>query len=234
MGIDPKLLRAISALPKSKSIVRRVLDMEANKTIGALILGAAATAAVKKVPELLTNARPQLTKVRDWHKGPEILILGQERSGKSTLFEFLTTGRLGKEGDRTQPTKENVNSGVRTCEWMTDTGPKILGLRNIGDRRGNGPFEHAKYLVKEQPHLAFIVLDISSPEGSFRLNESFISWFDYFCTYLNEDLINRTNRKKRLYNKLQDIIIILNKIDLLDPEISTEKIDRATKFIATK
>jgi GTP-binding protein EngB required for normal cell division len=247
MVVDPKLLRALQqGLPKSNSLVRGVkyvLKMDANTTVGGVIAktaatvaaGAAAGAAVKTLPKLLKDAKPHLRKIRDRHTGPEILILGQERAGKSTLYKFLTTGRLGKEEDRTQRTKEDVNSGVCTCEWMTETGSMLLGFRNIGDRRGNGPFDHAKYLVEEQPHLAFIVLDISSPEAAPRLNESYTEWFDHFCACLNEDLLNRTNRQKQQFRKkLRNIIIILNKIDLLDSEISSEKIDRAKKFIETK
>jgi GTPase SAR1 family protein len=173
-----------------------------------------------------------LRKASEWYRGFDILILGQERSGKSTLYNFLRLRLLGQDGVDTDPTVVDVNSGVFSFEWQTDAGPLSLAFRNVGDRSGQiGPHRHAEMLVNKKPHLVIIVLDISSPEVADQLNASYIQWFRYFCTYINNLLINKERKARKVNSKLRSILVILNKIDKLDPGTATNKIDNAKENI---
>jgi len=172
---------------------------------------------------------------RDWQtgtKGFDVLILGQERSGKTTFYSFLRLRILGKDGQQSQPTIDNVNSGVFSFEWTTDNGTFGLAFRNVGDRSGQiGPQEHAKMLIRRRPHLTIIVLDITSSEVSNKINDSYKSWFEYFCSYVSDLLINRPKVAKRFDNRPKTMLILLNKTDLLLPADLEGKVERATKIV---
>jgi hypothetical protein len=137
-----------------------------------------------------------LRKGYEWYRGFDLLILGQERSGKSTIYHFLRSRLLGQDGVDTPPTVDDVNSGVFSFEWQTAAGPLLLAFRNVGDRSGQiGPHSHAEMLVRKKPHLVIIVLDISSPEVADQLNASYLMWFKHFCSYINDLLVNKEKKQ---------------------------------------
>lgn len=154
-----------------------------------------------------------------WYRSYSLLILGQERSGKTTLYEFFKKRLLGERGRTTKPTIDNVDSGIFALEWKTAIGaPLLLEFRNVGDRAGQiGPYEHARMLVRNMPHIVVVVLDMTSPAVSTRLNESYAKWFEAFAAEVAETLLNRPKKARKVRARLHQMIVLLNKVDELDP-----------------
>ena len=165
-----------------------------------------------------------------WYRSFDLLILGQERAGKTALYKFFRSRLLSKDGEKTVPTVDDINSGVFQFEWTTEAGPLLIEFRNVGDRSGQiGPHEHAIMFIKKKPHLLIIVLDITSQlDGTDRLHASYDMWFEYFCTYIGDHLMNHPRRARRVGSRLRNMVILFNKTDVLDVANADSVIQEAT------
>ena len=171
-------------------------------------------------------------RIRKWFYSYDLLIIGQERAGKTSLFNFLQKQLLGRDDDITEVTVDPSNSGMLTFKWVTNLGILQVEFRNISDQAGQiGPHEHAQILIKKKPHFIIIVLDVTSLEKSDKLHESYGAWFNAFCEYIHSHLKCRPSLARRVDRKLQQLIVVLNKVDVLDPESKTIVIDRAKSII---
>jgi hypothetical protein len=179
------------------------------------------------------GATSLLDRAYKWYSSYDLLILGQERAGKTALYKFLRSRLLSKDGEQTAPTVDDIDSGIIRFEWTTDTGALTLELRNIGDRSGQiGPHAHAQMFVNKKPHLLVIVLDVTaSLEEAGRLHASYATWFEYFCTYVGDLLMNHPRRAHKVRSKLHNMVILLNKTDTLDPATADNVIAEATSRI---
>jgi hypothetical protein len=163
-----------------------------------------------------------------WYRSYDLLILGQERAGKTALYKFLRSRLLSRDGENTVPTVDAQNTGLFSFEWKTEQGTLLLEFRNVGDRSGQiGPSEHAKLFVVKKPHFLVIVLDITTPEQSDQLNSAWGTWFRYFCVYVEDELRNRPGRARRLSSRLHSLTILLNKVDAVDPANVQSVVDHA-------
>lgn len=168
-------------------------------------------------------------RVRRWYGSYDLLILGMERAGKTSFFNFLRRKLLATDGEPTPPTLDDVNTGVFSFEWTTDQGILGLELRNVGDRSGQvGPNEHAKMFVTRKPHLLVVVLDVTRDDRtSDTLHGSYERWFEWFCSYVAERLMNRPRLARRVHSRLRQMIVLLNKSDALPPHDRDNAIRRA-------
>lgn len=180
----------------------------------------------------ITGTTSIIDRARKWYRSYALLILGQERAGKTALYKFLRSRLLSKDGEPTPPTVEDVNSGIFQFEWTTtDSGTLVIEFRNVGDRSGQiGPHAHAKMLVDKKPHLLMIVLDITArdKDETGKLHASYETWFEYFCTYIGDRLMNRPGLARRVSSRLRNMVILLNKADTLEPK-ETDAIIREAK-----
>jgi hypothetical protein len=111
-----------------------------------------------------------------------------------------------------------------------------LELRNVGDRSGQiGPAAHAKMLFprdpRKKPHIVVVVLDITTLLVSERIHDSYIRWLEWFCIYLAGHLLNRPRRARSLNSSLRTFIVLLNKVDLIDPANAENTLKTAEKNI---
>jgi len=171
---------------------------------------------------------------RRWYRSYNLLLVGQERAGKTALYKFLWARFLSKDGEPTTPTVDDVNSGVFRFEWQTSGGTLAVDLRNVGDRSGQiGPHHHANLFIDSKPHLLVVVLDVSMQEGTDRLHGSYERWFEYFCMYVGDRLTNRPRLARRVNSRLFNLIVLLNKADTLAPPRATTTINEATAKLRT-
>jgi hypothetical protein len=143
-----------------------------------------------------------------------LLITGQERSGKSTLYWFLRLNRLGERDEKTPPTVDHEDSGCFLFEWRTEDGGNLsAAFRNVSDQSGQKePKKLAELIVDQTPHLIIIVLDITAKDDK-RIHSSYRNWLDNLCSHLTNILNSHSWAKSRLIRKLRKIIILLNKVD---------------------
>jgi len=178
------------------------------------------------------GAASAIDRARRWYRSYDLLILGQERAGKTALYRFLRSRLLSKDGEPTPPTVNDVNSGIIEFEWDSPHGPMVLELRNVGDRSGQiGPHQHATMFIRRRPHLLIIVLDVTRVVETDRLHDSYGRWFEFFCAYVADQLMNRPRLARRVSSRLRNMVILLNKADALDPARANGLLDQARERI---
>jgi GTPase SAR1 family protein len=181
---------------------------------------------------VITGAASVLDSARKWYRSYDLLIVGQERAGKTAFYKFLHSQFLSRDGEQTVPTVDDVNSGIFKFEWTTDSGVLVVELRNVGDRSGQiGPHAHARMFARQRPHLLVIILDISTREDTDRLHASYGRWLEYFCTYVAERLMKSPRIARRLRSRLRNVVILLNKADTIPAEQVDAVIGEATARI---
>ena len=169
-----------------------------------------------------------------WFTSYDLLILGQERAGKTSFYKFLRQTLLSTDGGLSPPTVDSVNSGIFSFEWQTNTGPLRLEFRNVGDNSGQiGPYKHAELLIHRKPHLLVVVLDLTLREDTDRLHGGYGTWFSYFCAYIGDMLMNRPRRARRLNSRLKTMLVVLNKVDVLNPSDADAIVSEAQSKVRT-
>jgi hypothetical protein len=154
-----------------------------------------------------------------WWGSRSLLIVGQERSGKTNFYRYLRFGILGRLGEETKITNEPQDSGMFTVT-IGDTNRALqLTVRNSTDMPGQiGPRESAKRVVRESPDIVVVMLDLTTPQTG-NPNSAFGTWYDQFCSNLFELSSNEGIRSRPIA-----ILTLLNKHD----EFLTRGGDQAT------
>ena len=171
-----------------------------------------------------------------WYGSYDLLILGQERAGKTAFYKFLRSKLLSKNGEKTSKTIDPVNSGVFQFEWSTDAGSLALELRNVGDRSGQiGPDLQSQMLIGKKPHLLVVVLDLTAvphdDNDADRVHATYETWFEHFCTSISDRLMNRPRLARKVSGRLRNMVILLNKADKIEADARDESVAVATAQI---
>lgn len=162
---------------------------------------------------VISKAPTGLQIIKSWWKGKTILIIGQERAGKTTFLDYFQHGIWGEERDtirtiRDLPTARfNVKLGHNeTLEFCVTTAI---------DTAGQSPqFQQAEKIIEKNPNALLIFMDLSKP------HKSSVEWLEELCRRIENQW--RANKRKR--NKIQSIILVMNKKDKVDTKmIETRK-----------
>jgi Gtr1/RagA G protein conserved region len=171
-----------------------------------------------------------IERARNWYIGYNLLILGMERAGKTSIYNFLWRKLFARDREPTGTTVRPTNSHVFSFEWAGKDGLLELKFRNVGDFSGQiGPDKHAELFVNKMPHLVLIVLDLTQrDESSDTLHGSYERWFERFCAYVADRLKNRPRRARSLDSHLRSMVILLNKSDAI-PKNERDNVIRQAK-----
>jgi GTPase SAR1 family protein len=147
-----------------------------------------------------------------------LIIIGQERSGKTTLTRFLSRKHLGYRDEKIKPTVGHEDTGGRLFQWTTESGGNLsCAFRNIGDYSGQTePAQIAKMITNKQPHLIIIVLDITKRDPHAGIHGSYMNWLNDMCEHLADILSRRPLKRRNFVNSLRQVVILLNKVDCLE------------------
>jgi predicted GTPase len=184
----------------------------------AMTITGAEVAALGKIIDVTVKAVPWTNLVQRY-QSYNLLIIGQERSGKSTLFQFLSRNQLAVRDADTKPTVDHEDSGCLIFQWKTALGANLAcAFRNIGDYSGQTePVRIAKLIAHKRPHLIIVVLDITKRDPHAGIHGSYMNWLDSMCSHLAEALMKSPRSRKKLIKKLRQVVILLNKVDCLEP-----------------
>jgi GTPase SAR1 family protein len=162
-------------------------------SIGGTIIKASVGVVVKNTPL-------GLQKIGAWAKAKKILIIGQERAGKSTLFLTLQTGELFPETE-TKRTRKFRQSGL--ISLGIENTNNIVSFKQVKDIPGHfSYFAQADLFKKTKAPIVIILLDIT--------RNDVLDWTNSFLNELEKQW-NEDNRKQKYKNG--NILILLNKID---------------------
>jgi hypothetical protein len=151
-----------------------------------------------------------LRKAVTYYRSKRLLIVGQERCGKTRLFDYINSRILYLEEDNTPITTDEVRLWFRRL-CITQAGVETcIDLENIIDESGQaGPFIHADLVKKHRPDILFILLDLTLPLHGNRPHEASLTWFAEFSKRFNQNAL----RSSRIRKKLKSVCILLNKND---------------------
>jgi hypothetical protein len=169
--------------------------------------------------------KPGFTWLMKWWGSRSLLIVGQERSGKSNFYRYLRYGILGRYGEETNITNEPQNSGMFTVTIGDSNRALELTVRRSTDMPGQiGPRESAKRVIRERPDIVVVMLDLTTPQiGS--PNAAFGSWFEQFCGNLFEFSADDDDLRHRPVA----ILTLLNKHDVFRTENDPATFDRIVR-----
>ncbi len=181
-------------------------------SIGGTIIKASVGVVVRNTPL-------GLQKIGAWAKAKRILIIGQARAGKSTLFLTLQNGELFPEMNT--PETRVLRPGGLISLGTEHTG-KIVSFKQIRDVPGHfSHFAQADLFQKTKAPIAIILLDSTRAD--------YIEWLNAFISELEKQW--NTNKRKQNY-KDGNLVILLNKIDkaeISDPSLEIIKIENVIK-----
>jgi GTPase SAR1 family protein len=166
---------------------------------------------IKAGVAVIQRAAPKgLELIKSWWKGKTILVVGQDRSGKTTFVDYFQYGLFEDEKDTdktydvTPSARFNVKIGkAETLEVSVKTAVDVPGQI--------GPIAHADLVFESNPHAVLIFMDLTRPLRRDSKISS-IEWLTDFCKRLEAKW--RINRHTR--NHIKSIIIVLNKKDKVD------------------
>jgi hypothetical protein len=179
--------------------------------------------AVKVGVELLKRATPKgLAWVSHWFKGYKLLIVGQPRAGKTSFVRYLHYGTFIDPTHKAPRTRKIKKTAAFTVTMGRDESLK-LEVRSAIDTVGQvSAEEHADNVKKFKPHALIVILDLSA-EWNGKTEYAAGFYLTELCIHLSEHL----NRNKSLRNKLQSVLIILNKTDL----VSSDKTKKWSAYV---
>lgn len=154
---------------------------------------------------IIVKAPRGLEIIKSWWKGETILIIGQERAGKTTFLDYFHYGLWGDERE-TVRTLKDLPTARFNIKLGRDEALEICITTAI-DTSGQAPhFQQAEKAFAENPHALLIFMDLSKPLKTSS------EWLTELCKRL--ETYWRTNKRKR--NRIQSIILVLNKKDKVD------------------
>jgi hypothetical protein len=182
-----------------------------------MALTGAEVATIGKILNVTATAISKTDLVQKWH-AYNLIIIGQERSGKSTLTRFLSRELLGYRDEKSPPTVDHEDTGGTLFRWRTEfSGDLSCAFRNIGDYSGQTePAKIAKMITDKHPHLIIIVLDITKRDPHAGIHGSYMNWLENMCSHLGDILSRRFRKRRKFVNYLRQVVILLNKLDCLE------------------
>jgi GTPase SAR1 family protein len=154
-----------------------------------------------KVVEL-TGIKKQIVR---WIKGRTILVVGMAGSGKTTFINYIQHGIFDDESrhQKTIYEEESPTFAIATGS----KGSLELNVKTIVEIPGQYSAEqHAMAVSEYNPQALLIFTDLTKIDDSYE-------WLNFFCNTLEDQWRGKTN------NKIQSIIIVLNKKDKVSLDI---------------
>lgn len=150
--------------------------------------------------------------IKSWLKGKEVLIVGQARAGKTTFVDYLHYGLFEdeKEKDKTKIVTSSARFNVR----LGRDSALELSVKTVIDVPGQiGPSANADEAFKRKPHGIIIFTDLTSPMKG-EPDRAAVAWLLEFCRRLD----TRWRAKERKANRIKSIILVMNKMDKVNPK----------------
>lgn len=145
--------------------------------------------------------------IKSWWKGKTILIVGQDRAGKTTFIDYFQHGLFEDEKD-TSKTYE-VSPSARFNVKLGKSETLELSVKTAVDVPGQiGAVAHADLVFESNPHAVLIFIDLTRPIRG-DSNRASIEWLTDFCKRLETKW--RINKHTR--NRVKSIIVVLSKRD---------------------
>jgi GTPase Era involved in 16S rRNA processing len=182
-------------------------------SIGGTIIKASVGVVVKNTPL-------GLQKIGAWAKAKRILIIGQARAGKSTLFLTLQNGELFPEMN-TPETRVPRQSGL--ISLGTENTGKVVSFKQVKDVPGHfSHFSQADLFRKTKAPITVILLDATRTD--------YTEWLSSFISELEKQW-NVNKRKQNFKNG--NLVILLNKMDKAIPLNFQSKITEMENIVKT-
>jgi GTPase SAR1 family protein len=175
---------------------------------------------VKLGGAIISKAPTGLKYVKSLFVGKTVVIVGQERSGKTTFLEYFQFGFFEdeKDSDKTYDISPSVRFDVKLGRNET----LELSIKTVVDIPGQlGANFQAKEIFERKPHAFLIFLDLTRPQKDLSI------WLSEFCKRL--ETYWRVNKSKR--NRVKSIILVLNKTDKVDNKTVTARKNALRKII---
>jgi len=173
--------------------------------VSAIEIGAAGTV-VKLAVE--RGAPAGLAIVRSWFTGKTLVVVGPPRAGKTTFVRYVQYG-IFQHADKTPKTYDPTSSPRFNLRLGKDNNLEVL-IKTAVDLPGHAAARTlADDVFKQRPHAIVIVLGLDNPlEG----DEGTAAWLREFCKQFDYRWLQAQDRR----NRLRSIIIVMNKLDLVD------------------
>ena len=174
-------------------------------------LGAAAAGALVKVV-LERGAPTGFGIISSLLHGKTIMVVGPSRSGKTTFISYFQFGIF----QDTQETEKTYHP-VESPRFNLRLGPNRtldVTVKTVVDLPGQYP-DLSKEVFEHRPHALVIILDMSAPQSDPNDPRSSAIWLEEFCNKLDQ----RWHGQKAQRNRLRSVILAMNKIDLVDPQM---------------
>ena len=149
--------------------------------------------------------------VKSMTMGKTLIVLGPERSGKTSFIDYLLTGSLRPEG---VVTKTHEIEHLRHIQISVgDHENANIQIKTAMDVPGVLVEAMQAWLLKDKaPDYLILVFDLSMPAVSFN------NWLGEFTHTLQTHLLN-TPKGVRIMNHLAGVLVILNKRDKVSPSV---------------
>ena len=160
---------------------------------------------VKLSGTIISNIPKGFKYIKSLLTGKTIIIVGQERAGKTTFLDYFQYGFFEDEKDT-----EKTWDIAPTARFDVKLGRNEIleiSVKTVIDVPGQiGANFQAKEIYRQKPHAILVFMDINRP-----LKDS-SEWLTEFCRRL--ETYWRTN--KRAGNRVKSIVLVLNKTDKTD------------------
>ncbi|MBL9040468.1 MAG: hypothetical protein JNM83_02645 [Myxococcales bacterium] len=167
------------------------------------------TISLKIVDEKLVHP---LKILNAWLTGKRLLIVGPSGAGKTRFLNYIKHGQLSPAGPHDKTYKPESTSS-RQVEFGRNYKFKIKAtMDSIGQ---DSPADQAERVRRENPNELIIVMN-SGSNG----DDECIAWVTAFLTVINKLISNPNN-----LSRLENIMILLNKIDQYPVDVVKAKYD---------
>lgn len=165
--------------------------------------------------ELIERSVPKgVEALKGWIWGKEVLVVGQERAGKTTFRAYLQHGLFHEEHTTAKTSKVHRSKKFKVRIGPTST--MELMVRSATDVPGQvGPTQLGIVAYETRPHGLIIILDASGWPPPPRVKESAATWLKDFLDTLDEHW--RANPRRR--NRLRSVLILMNKADKVTKDV---------------
>ncbi|MGI9055503.1 MAG: hypothetical protein ACR2F2_06845, partial [Pyrinomonadaceae bacterium] len=178
---------------------------------------------VKLGGTIISQAPKGFKYIKSLLTGKTIIIVGQERAGKTTFLEYFQYGFFEDEKDTSKT--YDVTPSVRFDVKLGRNETLELSVKTVIDVPGQiGAIFQAKEIYNQKPHAILIFMDINRPLKTSK------EWLTEFCKRL--ETYWRANKGKK--NRVKGIILVLNKKDKTDAKTMEARKKAFHKIIDTE